>query len=75
MRLLPFDDGRIKQFLVNRFGDPAVAQQRFELLDEVKDLLGLSSPPTVSNLRFHQAAISPGCCRTAKGMDSSLRTE
>jgi hypothetical protein len=45
MRLLPFDEGRIRQFLVNRFGDAELAQQRFELLDEVKDLLGLSHNP------------------------------
>ncbi len=45
MRLLPFDEGRIRQFLVNRFGDARVAEQRFELLDEVKDLLGLSHNP------------------------------
>jgi hypothetical protein len=45
MRLLPFDEGRIQKFLVNRFRDVAVAQQRFELLDEVKDLLGLSHNP------------------------------
>jgi uncharacterized protein YjbI with pentapeptide repeats len=45
MRLLPFDEGRIQQFLVNRFDDAGVAQRRFELLDEVKDLLGLSHNP------------------------------
>ena len=45
MRLQPFDNGRIQQFLVNRFGDAVVAQQRFKLLDEVKDLLGLSHNP------------------------------
>jgi len=45
LQLLPFDRGRIQRFLANRFGDAKVAQERFELLDEVKDLLGLSHNP------------------------------
>lgn len=45
LRLVPFDAGRIHRFLVNRFGDVSVAQQRFALIDEVKDLLGLSHNP------------------------------
>jgi WD40 repeat protein/nucleoside phosphorylase len=45
MRLLPFDEDRIRQFLVNRFGADEVARRRFDLLGEVKDLLGLSHNP------------------------------
>jgi WD40 repeat protein/nucleoside phosphorylase len=45
LRLKPFDPSRIQRFLENRFGDAAVARQRFALLDEVKDLLGLSHNP------------------------------
>lgn len=45
LRLLQFDEDRIQRFLVNRFGDEDVARRRFALLDEVKDLLGLSHNP------------------------------
>lgn len=44
-RLLPFDEPRIRQFLANRFDDTEVAKDWFELLGDVKDLLGLSHNP------------------------------
>lgn len=43
-RLLPFEKAQVKQFLHNLFGSDQ-AQARYELLDEVKDLLGLSANP------------------------------
>jgi WD40 repeat protein/nucleoside phosphorylase len=45
LRLQRFNKDQILQFLQNRFRDDALAQQRFKLLDEVKDLLGLSHNP------------------------------
>lgn len=45
LRLLPFDEGRIQQFLRNRFTEDSVARRRFELLNQVRDLLGLSHNP------------------------------
>lgn len=44
-RLDAFDRPRIQQFLVNRLESPERAQARLELLDRVKDLLGLSQNP------------------------------
>src|SRR5215471_6399543 len=41
----PFDAGRIRQFLVNRLHDDAQAESRLRLLDQVKDLMGLSANP------------------------------
>ncbi len=43
--LRPFDEGQIKSFLMNRFGDAAAAEARFAMIDQVKDLLGLSHNP------------------------------
>ena len=40
-----FDPVRIQWFLLNHLGDGAQARQRFQLLDQVKDLLGLSANP------------------------------
>ncbi|MCL4207379.1 MAG: pentapeptide repeat-containing protein, partial [Pirellulaceae bacterium] len=40
-----FDKDQIKSFLRNRFQDQAVADARFELIQEVQDLLGLSENP------------------------------
>lgn len=44
-RLRPFEPDQVLQFLKNQLGDPGKAQARFELIDEVKDLLGLSKNP------------------------------
>ncbi len=44
-RLRKFDDAQIRRYLVNRLGDEATAERRFALLDEVKDLMGLSQNP------------------------------
>lgn len=41
----PFDDDQILKFLEQRFGDREKALARFDLLDEIKDLLGLSQNP------------------------------
>jgi WD40 repeat protein/3',5'-cyclic AMP phosphodiesterase CpdA len=44
-KLLPFTEPQIRQFLVNRWKDPAEADEWLELLHDVKDLLGLSENP------------------------------
>lgn len=44
-RVQPFDDEQILAFLERRFGDRSMAEERFDLLDEIKDLLGLSHNP------------------------------
>ncbi len=41
----PFDDTQIVTFLKRRLGDRAKARERYDLLDEIKDLLGLSHNP------------------------------
>lgn len=43
--LQPFDHAQIREFLRNRFGDDQRASERLALIDEVKDLLGLSHNP------------------------------
>ncbi len=43
--LQPFDHAQIREFLRNRFGDDQRAGERLALIDEVKDLLGLSHNP------------------------------
>jgi WD40 repeat protein/uncharacterized protein YjbI with pentapeptide repeats/3',5'-cyclic AMP phosphodiesterase CpdA len=43
--LQPFDHAQIRAFLRNRFGDEQRAEERLALIDEVKDLLGLSHNP------------------------------
>jgi WD40 repeat protein/nucleoside phosphorylase len=45
IKLKPFINDQIQRFLVNRLQDEAAAAQRFRLLDEVQDLLGLSQNP------------------------------
>ena len=40
-----FDAVRIQWFLLNHLGDGAQARQRYRLIDQVKDLLGLSANP------------------------------
>ncbi|MCP4662565.1 MAG: hypothetical protein GY856_44785, partial [bacterium] len=44
-RLERFDEKQIRRFLVNRLGNEPEADARLALLDEVKDLLGLSQNP------------------------------
>jgi WD40 repeat protein/nucleoside phosphorylase len=44
-RLKPFSKEQIQRFLVKRLGSEEEAANRFRLLDEVKDLLGLSANP------------------------------
>ena len=44
-RVHPFDEEQIKAFLIRRLGDEDAADRRFRLIDEVKDLLGLSKNP------------------------------
>jgi WD40 repeat protein len=43
--LQPFDRAQIRAFLVNFCGDEASAEKRMQLIDHVKDLLGLSHNP------------------------------
>ena len=44
-RVQPFDDEQIREFLRRFLGDDDTARERFTLIDEVKDLLGLSHNP------------------------------
>ncbi|PSM32331.1 pentapeptide repeat-containing protein [Haliangium sp. UPWRP_2] len=44
-RLPPFDRGQIRTFLRNWLGSDADADERLRLIDDVKDLLGLSTNP------------------------------
>ncbi|HWJ49479.1 MAG TPA: pentapeptide repeat-containing protein, partial [Solirubrobacteraceae bacterium] len=44
-RIQPFGPEQIVAFLTNRLGDKRKARERFELIDEIKDLLGLSHNP------------------------------
>ncbi len=44
-RIEPFDDGQIVAFLEHLLGDERKAHERFKLIDEIKDLLGLSHNP------------------------------
>lgn len=48
-RLLGFSRDQIQRFLANQFGEAEVAA-RFELIDQVKDLLGLSENPRMLSL-------------------------
>lgn len=63
LKVQRFDQGQIRQFLMNRLKNEAVANRRFTLLDEVKDLLGLSENPRM--LSFI-AEIPEGDLETAK---------
>ncbi len=40
-----FEPDQIKAFLVRRLGNPADAEEYYRLIDEIKDLLGLSEIP------------------------------
>jgi WD40 repeat protein/uncharacterized protein YjbI with pentapeptide repeats/3',5'-cyclic AMP phosphodiesterase CpdA len=44
-RLQAFDTAQIHEFLRRRLGDEADARERFALIEEIRDLLGLSSNP------------------------------
>ncbi len=58
-----FGEKQIRQFLRNLIPEPAEAEERYRLLDEVKDLLGLSTNPRM--LGFI-ARIDPEKLREAK---------
>jgi Pentapeptide repeats (9 copies)/NACHT domain/WD domain, G-beta repeat len=45
VRIIRFSDDDILEYLTKRLGDPQRATQRFALIKEVKDLLGLSHNP------------------------------
>lgn len=45
VKLQPFTEERIQRFLMKRLGNEEEARARFQLLDEVKNLLGLSENP------------------------------
>jgi hypothetical protein len=45
VRLLPFGPEQVKEFLVNRLKGETLAAARFELIDQIKDLMGLSETP------------------------------
>lgn len=45
VKVLDFDQDQILRFLTNRLGSAEAAQARFELLEGVRDLLGLSRNP------------------------------
>jgi WD40 repeat protein/type II secretory pathway predicted ATPase ExeA len=45
VRLLPFDEAQILAFLTKKLGSDTEAKKRFALLDQIKDLLGLSHNP------------------------------
>ena len=44
-RLQPFDGDQIMEFLERRLGDAGEARERFDLIEEIRDLLGLSHNP------------------------------
>jgi WD40 repeat protein/uncharacterized protein YjbI with pentapeptide repeats/nucleoside phosphorylase len=71
-RLEPFDEPRIRQFLANRFDDAAVARSWFDLLGEVKDLLGLSHNPRM--LSFIAALPEEDLRRAAEGGEITSAT-
>ena len=48
-RLQPFDEPQILEFLTNLLGDSDAAASRFKLIDDIRDLLGLSHNPRMLN--------------------------
>jgi len=44
-KLLPFTELQIREFLTHKLGSTDAAEKRFELIQEIKDLLGLSQNP------------------------------
>jgi WD40 repeat protein/nucleoside phosphorylase len=71
-RLEPFDEPRIRRFLANRFDDDAVARSWFDLLGEVRDLLGLSHNPRM--LSFIAALPEEDLRRAAEGGEITSAT-
>ena len=45
VHLCPFEEDQIQTFLLNRLEDSTQAKRRFELIEKVKDLMGLSKVP------------------------------
>jgi hypothetical protein len=45
LELLGFDPAHIRDYMLHRLGDKAAAEKRFELIQRIEDLLGLSSTP------------------------------
>ncbi len=68
-RLQHFDETQIRRFLVNRLGDEAAAEARFQLLGEVRDLLGLSQNPRMLGFIADQ---SEQDLRAAKEKDGAI---
>ncbi|WP_437282526.1 pentapeptide repeat-containing protein [Sorangium sp. So ce375] len=68
-RLLPFTGAQIRRFLVNRLDSEEAADERLQLLAEVKDLLGLSANPRM--LGFI-AEIEAAQLRQAKAGDGEI---
>ena len=67
--LEPFGEAQIRRFLGNLIKEPAEAEERYRLLDEVKDLLGLSENPRM--LGFI-ARIEPAKLREAKAQGGEI---
>lgn len=68
-QLLPFDRSQISRFLVNQLGDTEQAEARLRLLEEVRDLLGLSANPRM--LSFITAIAEPAL-REARARDGEI---
>jgi WD40 repeat protein/nucleoside phosphorylase len=66
VRLEPFGEAQIRAFLRNKTGSEEAAEERYRLLDEVKDLLGLSANPRM--LGFI-ADIDPQSLRDARNRE------
>ncbi|WP_437994092.1 pentapeptide repeat-containing protein [Sorangium sp. So ce145] len=69
VRLQPFTGAQIRRFLVNRLDSEEAADERIQLLAEVKDLLGLSANPRM--LGFI-AEIEAAQLRQAKAGDGEI---
>jgi hypothetical protein len=70
-RLKPFDDGQIQAFLERRLGDAGEARERFALIKDVEDLLGLSHNPRM--LGFIAALPASSCAMRASAPERSRR--
>jgi predicted NACHT family NTPase len=69
VRLLPFEEPQIRALLLRRLGDAAAAEQRYELLEEVRDLVGLSKNPRL--LSFIVEIPRTNCARRGSGRGPS----
>jgi hypothetical protein len=69
IQLDKFGEKQIRRFLGNLIKDPVEAEERYRLLDEVKDLLGLSKNPRM--LGFI-AKIAPEKLRDAKAQSGDI---